>query len=77
MRWSVTTSATGSPLEESCLRISSASSPEPAATTVKSPCVAIAEIALDGADDLLVVVDREEHGFALGHGWTILVCVLC
>ena len=40
-------------------------------------CVAIAEIALDSSDDLLVVVDREQHGFALGHGWTILVCVLC
>ena len=38
--------------------------------------VAAPQIALDGADDLLVVVDGEEHRLPLSHGWPILVSAL-
>ena len=78
MRWSVTISATGSPLyarlSEDLERFLAGARGDDR----EVPCVTAPQIALDGADDLLVVVDSEENRLPLSHGWRILVwrCLL-
>ena len=57
MRWSVTTSATGSPLEARLSQDLQRVLARARGDDREVPCVTVAEIALDRADDLLVVVD--------------------